>query len=50
MAWTPLVIPCPDAKHQSGSSKPFGDAGGVHLIIQAEAASRPGLIQALGVR
>ncbi|MCX7557778.1 hypothetical protein OS187_13340, partial [Xanthomonadaceae bacterium JHOS43] len=33
---------------QSGSSKPCGDAGGVHSIIQADAASRRGLIQALG--
>ncbi|MFB9067419.1 hypothetical protein B1808_12635 [Pseudofulvimonas gallinarii] len=31
----------------SGSSKPCGDAGGVHSIIQADAASRRGLIQAL---
>ncbi len=33
---------------QSGSTKPSGDAGGVHSIIQAEAASRLGLIWVLG--
>jgi len=34
------VIPCPDGeKHQSGSTKPCGDAGGVHSIIQTEIAS-----------
>ena len=29
-------------------TRPCGDAGGVHFIIQADAASRRGLIQALG--
>src|SRR5690606_1355346 len=35
-------------KHQSGSTKPCGDAGGVHSIIQGDAASRHPLTQTLG--
>ena len=31
-------------------TRPFGDAGGVHFIIQVEAASRRGLTQALGCK
>jgi hypothetical protein len=30
------VIPCPDQFDPSGSSKPSGDAGGVHSITQAD--------------
>ncbi|MCX7564541.1 hypothetical protein OS176_13515, partial [Xanthomonadaceae bacterium XH05] len=40
----------PDGEHlQSGSSKPCGDAGGVHSIIQADRVSRGGLISALAL-
>ncbi len=42
------MIPCPEHHAPSGSSKPYGDTRGVHSIIQADAASRRGLIQVLG--
>src|SRR5690606_41591542 len=39
MAWTPPVIPLTETASSVWPTRPFGDAGGVHFIIQAEAAS-----------
>src|SRR5690606_22672873 len=39
MAWTPPVIPLTETASSVWPTRPFGDAGGVHFIIQADTAS-----------